>query len=86
MRCFSVKYMYKYMYKCHNRALWEVRSGQTRDPEKRDEIQEFQDGRYIGACEAVWRTFGFSTGEIQPPVERLDLHLEGDEPMYVRND
>ena len=35
----SVKYLYKYIYKGHDRALWEVCSGQTRDPEKRDEIQ-----------------------------------------------
>jgi hypothetical protein len=83
----SVKYLYKYIYKGHDRALWEVRADQQADPDApRNEIREFQDGRYIGACEAVWRTFGFSTGEIYPPVERLDLHMEGEEPLYVRGD
>ena len=85
----SVKYLYKYIYKGHDRALWQVTGGQNApagEPAVRNEIQEFQDGRYIGAIEAVWRTFGFSTGEVFPPVLRLDLHLPGEETMYVRAD
>ena len=82
----SVKYLYKYIYKGHDRALWEVRSTARAADEPRDEIREFQDGRYIGACEAVWRTFGFSTGTIAPTVMRLDLHLPGEETVYVQAD
>ena len=83
----SVKYLYKYVYKGHDRAMWTVRNerrGGQRDDQPRDEIQEFLDGRYIGCCEACWRILGFSTGEIWPPVTRLTLHLPGEEPTYVR--
>jgi hypothetical protein len=87
----SVKYLYKYVYKGHDRALWTVREQRSQGSnaqaeEARDEIREFQDGRYIGACEAVWRTFGFSNGEIWPPVQRLALHLPGEETVYVHAD
>ncbi|XP_074314935.1 uncharacterized protein LOC141651111 [Silene latifolia] len=50
-----------------------------------DEIQRFHDCRYISACEAVWRIFGFEIHYRTPPVERLRFHLP-DEQSVVFND
>ncbi len=42
-----------------------------------DEIQNYQDARYISASEAAWRLFSFPMVEHHPSVERLEVHLEG---------
>jgi len=83
----SVKYLYKYIYKGQDRALAELRRGREPDSDFAvDEIMEYIDGRYIGACEAAWRTFGFDTSAVKPPVQRLDLHLPGEELCTVEAD
>ena len=69
----SVKYLYKYMYKGPDRAMTCV-CGEN-DPINVDEIQNFQDARCIGACEACWRIFEFNLYERSPPVEALCVHL-----------
>ena len=40
----------------------------------RDEITEYHSARWLGASEACWRLFGFSTHAIKPAVYRLQLH------------
>jgi len=83
----SVKYVYKYIYKGQDRAMAKVQGGGGADAELFvDEIAQYVDGRYIGACEAAWRTMGFSMGDVKPPVLRLDLHMEGQEPVTVEED
>ncbi|GBG93408.1 hypothetical protein CBR_g68871, partial [Chara braunii] len=37
--------------------------------------------RCVGASEACWRIFGFPVTQQWPPVERLPVHLEGDETV-----
>ena len=81
----SVKYLYKYIFKGQDRAMAKLMSDQGTVAFV-NEVAQFLDGRYIGACEAAWRTFGFSVGDVQPPVQRLDLHLPGEEPITVEAD
>lgn len=69
----SVKYLYKYVYKGPDRAMTCV-CGEN-DAIDVDEIQNFQDARCIGACEACWRIFEFHLYERSPPVEALCVHL-----------
>lgn len=42
-----------------------------------NEIEEFRSGRYVSAIEAAWRLFGFRMHDMNPSVERLDVHLPG---------
>lgn len=42
-----------------------------------DEIRQFQDLRYIGACEACWRIFEFRMFDRSHAVIRLTTHLPG---------
>ena len=42
-----------------------------------DEIDRFQDCRYISACEASWRLFSFHIHHNEPSVMKLTLHLPG---------
>ena len=52
----SVKYLYKYLMKGNDRVIVRLANGQERDITN-DEIQRFQDARYISPSEAYWRIF-----------------------------
>lgn len=75
----SLKYLFKYCLKGHDRATVEVRSHisgpKSRLDEGVDEIQAFFDGRYICASEASYRTFGFDIHHRSISVMRLSFHL-----------
>ena len=48
----------------------------------RDEIEFYLNGRYISACEAIWRLYSFTLIDISPPSIRLPVHCEG-QRMHV---
>ncbi|XP_073142210.1 uncharacterized protein [Henckelia pumila] len=65
-----VKYIYKYIHKGPDRVALELRNGNNWD-----EIQQFVDGRWICAPEALWRIFSFEFSRMYPSVVRLQIHL-----------
>ncbi|KAJ9558517.1 hypothetical protein OSB04_013131 [Centaurea solstitialis] len=69
----SVKYIFKYVYKGHDRQTVSI------DPDGNgtiiNEIRRFQDARYVSPPEAIWRVFSFRLSEIHPHVMTLQLHL-----------
>jgi len=69
----AVKYLFKYVYKGHDRASITMVNHQGSDPV--DEISQFQDTRYVSAAECSWRIFGFRMHQHSPSVTRLQLHL-----------
>jgi hypothetical protein len=84
------KYLFKYITKGPDRAMAKV---QEDDNQERNEIEEYEDLRSVGATEACWRIFGFQTNEVHPSVQALPIHLEngqrvpfeeGQEEMVVR--
>jgi len=75
----AVKYLFKYVYKGHDRATVEI-SRQSDNVTKGnvvdiDEIKKYLDCRYVSASEAAWRIFKFDMHERFPTVERLQYHL-----------
>ncbi|KAL3820594.1 hypothetical protein ACJIZ3_006499 [Penstemon smallii] len=74
-----VKYLYKYIYKGHDKAAYHVVADGSDDTY--DEIQAYQAARYICAPEALWRIFGFPMSEIYPPVIVLPVHLPNHQPL-----
>ncbi|GKB46670.1 hypothetical protein Tco_0897423, partial [Tanacetum coccineum] len=51
-----------------------------------DEIKAFYECRYLSACEAAWRIFGFETHYRTPSIERLSFHLPGNQTvLYDKN-
>ncbi|SGY56066.1 BQ5605_C006g04106 [Microbotryum silenes-dioicae] len=84
----AIKYLFKYVYKGPDRAVARVEraangEGAREDEPVRDEINEFVEGRYISAPEAVHRLFGFSVGRVWPPVNRLPVHLENQQSVQI---
>ncbi|MCO5567881.1 hypothetical protein L7F22_021577 [Adiantum nelumboides] len=73
----AVKYVYKYIYKGHDRAT--VRFHAAQDAGQRqhhvDEIDIYLDGRYVSASEACWRIFEFPLNSDAPDVQRLSVHV-----------
>ncbi|XP_041007529.1 uncharacterized protein LOC121252111 [Juglans microcarpa x Juglans regia] len=70
----AVKYLYKYIYKGHDRVAFNLIPGQN--IQDIDEIQQFQSARWIAPPEAMWRIYGFILNEMYPSVYSLHLHLE----------
>lgn len=64
----AVKYLYKYVYKGHDKVVLDV-------GENIDEVNRFRDSRWVAAPEACWRIFSFKLSATYPSVIRLDIHL-----------
>ena len=64
----AVKYIYKYVYKGHDRTTMEFGTCE-------DEIKLYLDSRYVSACEGIWRLFQFDMHEEFPNIVRLQVHL-----------
>jgi hypothetical protein len=56
----SVKYLFKYIYKGHDRASVAVRENGKKDAHGNvDEITDYKEARWVGSPEAMWRIYGF---------------------------
>jgi hypothetical protein len=69
----AVKYLYKYIYKGHDRAS--VCVNETSENVDIDEIKQYRDARWVTPPEALWRIYGFELSKTNPPVMQLQLHL-----------
>ena len=79
----AVKYLYKYCYKGHDQGTLKfVQSDKT---EPYDEIKEYLQGRYVSACEAIWRIFGICLNMNSHAVHRLPVHLPEMQPVYFND-
>lgn len=68
----AVKYLFKYIYKGHDRASFIV---ETAGGRVINEIREYRDARFISPPEAIWRIYSFNLSEMSPPVLQLQVHL-----------
>jgi ATP-dependent DNA helicase PIF1 len=71
-----VKYLFKYIYKGHDRASVAVREANKADEKGNiDEIKQYRDARWVTPPEALWRIYGFDLSKLHPLVKQLQLHL-----------
>src|SRR6267142_4730654 len=75
----AVKYIYKYVYRGHDRTTMEF--GRCKD-----EIKQYLDARYISSCEALWRLYLFGMQKQVPNVVRLQVHLYKEQGVTFRED
>ncbi len=70
-----VKYLFKYVYKGHDRAIVEISRQSENATEgnvvEANEIKKYLDCRYVSTSEAAWRIFKFDMHEWFPTIERL---------------
>ncbi|CAJ0641618.1 4542_t:CDS:2 [Entrophospora sp. SA101] len=81
----AVKYLFKYVYKGHDRATVEIRR-QNHKQESNDEISLYLDARYVSASEASWRLFHYRLHDRSPAVVHLQVHLPGQHRVIFRDD
>jgi ATP-dependent DNA helicase PIF1 len=56
----SVKYLFKYIYKGHDRAVVAVtEAAKADDKGSMDEIKQYRDARWVTPPEVLWRIYGF---------------------------
>ncbi|XP_074327851.1 uncharacterized protein LOC141665769 [Apium graveolens] len=85
----SLKYLFKYCLKGHDRATVYLNKkkrcwrGEERD-QCEDKINAYFDGRYLCGAEAAYRIFGFAIHHRSISVERLPFHLPGDKKCTFR--
>ncbi|XP_074362187.1 uncharacterized protein LOC141702391 [Apium graveolens] len=86
----SLKYLFKYCLKGHDRATVQIRVWNRKLSVREgmdvyeDEINSYFDGRYICGCEAGYRVFRFSIHYRSLAVERLSFHFSGRKPCTFR--
>jgi len=85
-----VKYLFKYIYKGHDRATVDISRQSDNATEgnvvEADEIKKYLDSRYVSALEAVWRIFKFDMHERFPTIERLQYHLPNQQMVLFDDD
>ena len=74
----AAKYLFKYVYKGHDRAHLEMH---LEGAEAHDEIKQHLDARYVGPAEACWRIFKYSMHGQSHSVQRLLIHLPGQQTI-----
>ena len=75
----AVKYLYKYIYKGHDKAMVEIGLRNSID-----EIKEYLDCRFVAASESCWRFFSFKLHVFSHSVLRLQCHLKGQQYTTFR--
>ncbi|WVZ67157.1 hypothetical protein U9M48_016277, partial [Paspalum notatum var. saurae] len=71
----AVKYLYKYLYKGHDRASVSVNEADRQG--NVDEIKMYREARWVIPPEALWRIYDFDLSKNSPPVMQVQLHLPG---------
>ncbi|CAF0883254.1 unnamed protein product [Brachionus calyciflorus] len=81
----AVKYLYKYVYKGHDRIEIDLRISDKNIPIPRnlDECSRFRDSRYVSAIESCWRIFHYQLYSHTPAVYRLAIHLENQQNVVI---
>lgn len=72
----AIKYLYKYVYKGHDRASFSVEANQQEQDGVINEIRQYRDARYISPPEAMHRIFDFPLFAVCPSVLQLQLYLQ----------
>ena len=83
----SIKYLFKYIHKGNDRVTATVSNGDNANQSTQvvDEICNYYDCRYISACEATWRIFGFEIQMKEPVIVRVTFHLEHEQPVIYKD-
>lgn len=87
-----IKYLFKYISKGTDRifarvtrSIGDTSTSSTNQQSQIDEIQNFQDGRFICPHEAMWRILNCRIHDQEPVVQILFVHLENMQHLTFRD-
>ncbi|XP_076031073.1 uncharacterized protein LOC143019319 [Oratosquilla oratoria] len=67
-----------------NKGCDRILFSKTKEGENVNEVRKFQEARFVNANEASWKIFKFAIHRSHPPVATLDLHLEGENAVFFK--
>jgi hypothetical protein len=86
----AVKYLFKYVYKGHDRATVEISRHNNNATEwnvvEANGIKKYLNCRYVSPLEAALRIFKFDMHERFPTIEHLQYHLPNQQMVMFNND
>uniref|UniRef100_A0A914Y647 Helitron helicase-like domain-containing protein n=1 Tax=Panagrolaimus superbus TaxID=310955 RepID=A0A914Y647_9BILA len=85
----TVFYVFKYMFKGDDKAFVEMNEfidNEMVQALNYDEIKSYEDYRYISATEAHWHLSDFWMYRLSHSVDRLAVHLENEQSLYMGED
>ena len=77
-----IRYVIKYVTKGSDQVMFAVPPG---GEQVVDEISAYQQNRYLSAMEAAWRLLSYPVHEHRPAVQKLAVHLGGDDQLVRFN-
>ena len=77
----AIKYTLKYLYKGSDQVTVTI-EGKAEDADTYNEIEQFQNKRYVSAGEAAWCQRQNEVADRKPAVNRLQLHLPEEQTVY----
>ena len=78
----AIKYVFKYVFKGHDCA--NVESTEV-DPNSLNEVKRYTSTRYVSAPESMWRLNKFPICSNSRTIVRLDIHLEDQQSVTIRD-
>lgn len=83
----AVAYLMKYAFKKakEKEVFVASRDEAGRGDEMQNEIRAYMRARVVGSIEAAWNLFEFRHVRINPSIQALDIHLEGQIQVLIRN-
>ena len=90
----AIKYLFKYITKGVDRATFLIQKDGEQIPKEqestsgkpRNEINDYLEGRYLSACESMWRIFMFDVHHNSPAVQKFPVHLPGEQTAVFDED
>ena len=77
-----IRYVIKYVTKGSDQVMFAVAPG---GEQVVDEISTYQQNRYLSAMEAAWRLLSYPVHEHRPAVQKLAVHLGGEDQLVRFN-
>ena len=81
----AIKYLYKYIYKGHDKASYTFRVTGVKEID-RDEINRYFDAFYLSSAEACWKMFSFPMHSRCPSVQICKFHLPNEQIICYKPD
>lgn len=78
----AIKYHLKYVFKGSDRATVSIDDNNEEQVQNQDEVQNFQNKRYVSGAESCHRLRERELAERKPSVHRLQLHLQDKQTVY----
>ena len=83
----AIKYLYKYIYKGHDKVSFALkRKNQRKKTISRDEIKRYFDALYLSGSESCWKIFNYKMHSRNPNVVIMKLHLPRQHLVYYTPD